>query len=246
MANALVIVDEGHMLLPNPSPAMVAPLIKLWEASKVLFLSATFGDAFGLETIKGVLAKVTPLHKTLYVRPDGMGPADRFSKIHLSLLNYRESQNPKVSRWSKLPSGMLPSLVAEMIKMQIQQELPTVIVAPTPEYAELVHRKLCLYLTDDRTESQAESNLLGKPRLFTGAVDHAITSVFANIHKGAMDDTKVIVTSYEAAIGVNFWPRCFLCSTHIPWTPQVWDQVIGRCDRQDPNGLRFVAWPLTA
>ena len=26
----------------------------------------------------------------------------------------------------------------------------------------------------------------------------------------------------------------------------MWDQIVGRCDRQDPNGMREVAWPKTA
>lgn len=246
LARSLVIVDEGHLLLPQPKSHLVKPLQKLWEASRVLFLSATFGDALGLDRIKRHLAKVTPFYKTIFVRPEGMGPADKFSKINLTTLKYRDTWKSTDANPGRLPTGMLQGLVAAMIKKWTDHELPTVIVAPTAEHASHLHTRLSLYLNQSRTESKSEKKILRTPRLFTGEVDPSITSVFEQIHKGATDDTRVIITSYATAIGVNFWPRCFLCSTHIPWSIEVWDQCIGRCDRQDPNGMRFVAWPQDA
>lgn len=91
--------------------------------------------------------------------------------------------------------------------------MPTVIVTPTPELAQHLHMKLRKYLGDERPDVLEE---LLEPRLFTATVDPAICGVFEGIHKGAVTDTRVIVTSYDQAIGVNFWPRCFVCSTHQP------------------------------
>lgn len=247
LAKSLVIVDEGHVLLPEPKLALVPHFEKLLQAGFVLFLSATFGDAFGLKTIQGRIAKLTPYYRTLYVQPEGLGPEDRFAKVKLTHLEYCENKNLKAGKKAKLPKQMLPALVAAMVKKWTEQKLPTVIVAPTPELAALVHARLSKYLTDsNRAEAEVEFNWLRKPRLFTGAVDPAVTCVFEGIHKGAVDDTRVIVTSYNDAIGVNFWPRCLLVSTHIPWTLEVLGQTLGRSNRQDPNGMRDVAWPLTS
>ena len=94
LAKSLVIVDEGHLLLPKPKQGLAKSLKKLWNADMVFFLSATFGEALGLDLIKRYLAKVTSYSKTIYVKPDGMGPADKFSKIRLTTLEYNDLWRP--------------------------------------------------------------------------------------------------------------------------------------------------------
>ena len=59
-------------------------------------------------------------------------------------------------------------------------------------------------------------------------------------------EVRVIVVSYDDALGADFWPQCAVLSTHIPWSHGALEQLLGRANRVDPEGHRLVGWPKDA
>ena len=75
----------------------------------------------------------------------------------------------------------------------------------------------------------AQRQLLQKPVHFTGAMTAEMADLIPLINQG-MDksEVRVIVVSYDDALGADFWPKCAVLSTHIPQTLEALEQIVGR------------------
>ena len=58
-------------------------------------------------------------------------------------------------------------------------------------------------------------------------------------------EVKLIVTSKTDYLGVNFWPLCHVLALRFPKTREELDQLCGRSNRTDPNGVRHLTLPLS-
>ena len=64
-----------------------------------------------------------------------------------------------------------------------------------------------------------------------------------DVTTGSKNMVKVIVTATEHVVGVNFWDLCQVMLMSPPKTFEDLYQVIGRSNRKNPDGPRYIVLP---
>jgi hypothetical protein len=138
-----------------------------------------------------------------------------------------------------LPAGLADEYIRAAKKEWQDGQWPLVIVTRTAASSEKLYNGI-------KNALSKHPDFRQKILLFKASLGIECEAALPQINKGKTDVFRMIITSLEDSIGVNFWPWCAVYSTHIPDNVQDMEQLIGRSQRRDPAGPRRVGWPIGA
>ena len=135
-------------------------------------------------------------------------------------------------------------MFAELVEQyHTEKQLPTVILAEKAAQADKIAQKLEETLKASAKITHKNGSCGKVVFHFDGKVtpDNMIT--MTQCMQGEANAPRVIVTTVKKAVGVNFFPKCFVLLLEEPKTLTDFHQALGRCSRP-AGGPMHVAFPV--